>query len=114
MQTEQRNSTVRDSNDAGFLEPAAKSVQTLLHDCYGEALMITETDGISDIFCRDECSGLNRKSHALHCLATVTEGHKARFFNGNLTPSGGRFRSIDRDMAIRVVTRWICDDQNKQ
>ncbi len=113
MQTEQRNSTVRDSNDAGLFESAAKPTQTLLHDCCGEALMITETDGISDIFCRDECSGLNRQSHALHCLATVTKGHKARFFIGNLTPAGGRFRSINRDMAIQVVTRWIFEDQNQ-
>ncbi|MBU0943561.1 MAG: hypothetical protein KJ804_04610 [Proteobacteria bacterium] len=114
MQTEQRNSTVRDSNDTGLFEPDAKSVQTLLHDCCGETLMITETDGISDIFCRNECSGLNRQSHALHCLANVTNGHKARFFVGNLTPAGGRFRSIDRDMAIQIVTRWIFENQNQQ
>jgi len=113
MQTEQRNSTVHNSNDAEFFEPAARSVQTLLHDCCGEALMIIETDGISDIFCRNECSGLTRQSHVLHCLTTVSKGHRARFFIGNLTPTGGRFRSIDRDMATRVVTGWIFDDQNQ-
>jgi hypothetical protein len=113
MQTEQRNSTVRDSNDAGFFEPIARS-EKLLHECCGEALMITETDGISDIFCRNECSGLNHHSHALHCLATVTKGYKARFFIGTLTPTGGRFRSIDRDKAVHVVTRWIFEDQNQQ
>jgi len=108
MQIEQALSNVTHPVITGIHKQANKHTQQpLLHNCQGEILMVIEPDGISDVFCRNQYSGLTMLRHSALWCANVCKLNDARFYAGVMTPKGGQFHSISREQAIKHVSQWV-------
>jgi hypothetical protein len=105
MQVEQLPSDIPHPVTAGYFQHTQNEL--LLQDCQGEILMVIEPDGISDVFCRNQYSGLTLLRHAAMWCVNVRKLKEAKFYTGVMTSKGGRFHSINREKAIEHVGQWV-------
>lgn len=106
MQVEQLTSTIPNPATADFSHQHKKK-HPLLNDFRGEILIVIEPDGISDVFCRDQGSGLAMLRRGALWCGKICKLKNAKFYTGVMTPTGGRFHSISRRQAIERVREWI-------
>jgi len=78
------------------------------HQVY--AHVVIEPDGISDVFCRNQYSGLTMLRHAAMWCVDVRKLKDARFYVGVMTSKGGRFHSISRNKAIEHIGQWVFEN----
>ena len=105
MQVEQLPSSFPHPVTAGYFQHTQN--EPLLQDFQGEILMVIEPDGISDVFCRNQYSGLTMLRHAAMWCVNVRKLKDAKFYVGVMTSKGGRFHSISREKAVEHVGQWI-------